>query len=172
MPQPILTAGPIARARNGVIGKDGGLPWKLKTDLANFRAVTMGKPVIMGRKTWDSLPKRPLVGRTNIVLSRDGSFAPPNCVVCEAFVEAVSIAKEQAEDDGRDEVCVIGGVSLFELALPKARRIYLTEVHADVEGDVRLQGFDESQWREVRSQDYPAGEDDDFAFTLRVLERK
>ena len=119
MPQPILTAGPIARARNGVIGKDGGLPWKLKTDLANFRAVTMGKPVIMGRKTWDSLPKRPLVGRTNIVLSRDGSFAPPNCVVCEAFVEAVSIAKEQAEDDGRDEVCVIGGVSLFELALPK-----------------------------------------------------
>jgi len=172
MPQPILTAGPIARARNGVIGKDGGLPWKLKTDLANFRAVTMGKPVIMGRKTWDSLPKRPLVGRTNIVLSRDGSFAPPNCVVCEAFVEAVSIAKEQAEDDGRDEVCVIGGVSLFELALPKARRIYLTEVHADVEGDVRLQGFDESQWREVRSQDCPAGEDDDFAFTLRVLERK
>jgi dihydrofolate reductase len=93
-------------------------------------------------------------------------------VVCEAFGEAVSIAKEQAEDDGRDEVCVIGGVSLFELALPKARRIYLTEVHAEVEGDVRLQGFDESQWREVRSQDYPAGEDDDFAFTLRVLERK
>ena len=172
MPQPILTAGPIARARNGVIGKDGGLPWKLKTDLANFRAVTMGKPVIMGRKTWDSLPKRPLVGRTNIVLSRDGAFAPPNCVVCEEFGEAVSIAKEQAEDDGREEVCVIGGVSLFELALPRARRIYLTEVHGDVEGDVRLKGFDESQWKEVRSQDYPASEDDDFPFTLRVLERK
>ncbi|OXE37123.1 MAG: dihydrofolate reductase [Phenylobacterium zucineum] len=172
MPQPILTAGPIARARNGVIGKDGSLPWKLKTDLANFRAVTIGKPVIMGRKTWDSLPKRPLVGRTNIVLSRDGTFAPPNCVVCEEFSQAVSIAKEQAEDDGRDEVCVIGGVSLFELALPRARRIYLTEVHAEVDGDVVLKGFDERQWKEIRSQDYPAGADDDFPFTLRVLERK
>jgi dihydrofolate reductase len=172
MTSPILTAGPIARARNGVIGKDGGLPWRLKTDLANFRAVTMGKPVIMGRKTWDSLPKRPLVGRTNIVLSRDGAFEPPNCVVCEEFSEAVSIAKEQAEEDGRDEICVIGGVSLFELALPRARRIYLTEVHADIEGDVTLQGFDETQWKEIRSQDYPATEDDEYPFTIRVLERR
>ncbi|MCI3134913.1 dihydrofolate reductase [Phenylobacterium aquaticum] len=167
-----LTAGPIARARNGVIGKDGGLPWKLKTDLANFRAVTMGKPVIMGRKTWDSLPRRPLVGRTNIVMSRDGSFAPPGCVVCEDFTEAVAIAREQAEDDGQSEVCVIGGVSLFKLALPKAGRIYLTEVHADLEGDVALEGFDEGQWKEVRSQDYPAGEGDDHPFTIRVLERR
>jgi dihydrofolate reductase len=172
MSAPILTAGPIARSRNGVIGKDGGLPWRLKTDLANFRAVTMGKPVIMGRKTWDSLPKRPLVGRTNIVLSRDGSFEPLNCVVCEEFSEAVSIGKEQAEEDGRDEICVIGGVSLFELALPRAKRIYLTEVHADIEGDVVLKGFDESQWKEVRSQDYPAGEGDDHPFTIRVLERR
>jgi dihydrofolate reductase len=172
MSAPILTAGPIARSRNGVIGKDGGLPWRLKTDLANFRAVTMGKPVIMGRKTWDSLPKRPLVGRTNIVLSRDGSFEPKGCVVCEEFSEAVSIGKEQAEEDGRDEVCVIGGVSLFELALPRARRIYLTEVHADIEGDVVLKGFDESQWKEVRSQDYPADEGDEHPFTIRVLERR
>ena len=172
MSAPILTAGPIARSRNGVIGKDGGLPWRLKTDLANFRAVTMGKPVIMGRKTWDSLPKHPLVGRTNIVLSRDGSFEPKGCVVCEEFSEAVSIGKEQAEEDGRDEVCVIGGVSLFELALPRAKRIYLTEVHADIEGDIVLKGFDESQWKEVRSQDYPAGEGDDHPFTIRVLERR
>src|SRR5471032_3494922 len=93
-----LTAGPIARARNGVIGRDGGLPWRLKTDLANFRAVTMGKPVIMGRKTWESLPKRPLVGRTNIVLSRDGSFEPHGAVVCEDFSEALAIAREQAEE--------------------------------------------------------------------------
>ncbi|HQP19909.1 dihydrofolate reductase [Phenylobacterium conjunctum] len=172
MTTPILTAGPIARARNGVIGRDGGLPWRLKTDLANFRAVTMGKPVIMGRKTWDSLPKKPLVGRTNIVLTRDGSFEAKGCVVCDDFTDAVSIAKEQAEDDGVDEVCVIGGVSLFELALPRARRIYLTEVHADIEGDVTLNGFDESKWVEVRSQDYPAGEGDDHPFTIRVLERR
>ncbi len=172
MTTPILTAGPIARARNGVIGRDGGLPWRLKTDLANFRAVTMGKPVIIGRKTWDSLPKKPLVGRTNIVLTRDGSFEAKGCVVCDDFTDAVSIAKEQAEDDGVDEVCVIGGVSLFELALPRARRIYLTEVHADIEGDVTLNGFDESKWVEVRSQDYPAGEGDDHPFTIRVLERR
>jgi dihydrofolate reductase len=93
-------------------------------------------------------------------------------VVCEEFTEAVSIGKEQAEEDGRDEVCVIGGVSLFELALPRARRIYLTEVHADVEGDITLKGFDERQWKEVRSQDYPAGEDDEYPFTIRVLERR
>src|SRR5471032_1255769 len=130
-----LTAGPIARARNGVIGRDGGLPWRLKTDLANFRAVTMGKPIIMGRKTWDSLPKKPLIGRTNIVLSRDGSFEPKGCVVCEDFADAVSIGREQAEDDEREEFCVIGGASLFEMALGRAKRVYLTEVEADVEGD-------------------------------------
>jgi len=172
MSKAILTAGPIARARNGVIGRDGGLPWRLKTDLANFRAVTMGKPVIMGRKTWESLPKKPLVGRTNIVLSRDGAFEPKGAVVCEDFSEAVQIAREQAEADGQTEVCVIGGASLFELALPKARRIYLTEVHADLEGDVVLAPIDESQWTEVRSKDYPAGEGDEHPFTIRVLERR
>src|ERR1700742_229563 len=100
MPSVILSAGPIARARNGVIGRDGTLPWRLKSDLAIFRAVTMGKPVIMGRKTWQSLPKKPLVGRTNIVLSRDGSFEPNGAVVCEDFSEAVAIGREQADEDG------------------------------------------------------------------------
>jgi dihydrofolate reductase len=167
-----LTAGPIARARNGVIGRDGGLPWRLKTDLANFRAVTMGKPIIMGRKTWDSLPKRPLVGRTNIVLSRDGSFEPKGAVVCEEFMDAVAIAREQAEEDGAREVCVIGGASLFELALAKAGRIYLTDIDADIDGDVTLAPLDESRWTEVSAKAYPAGEDDDYPFTIRVLERR
>jgi dihydrofolate reductase len=167
-----LTAGPIARARNGVIGKDGALPWRLKTDLANFRAVTMGKPVIMGRKTWESLPKKPLVGRTNIVLSRDGSFEPKGAVVCEEFGEAVAIGREQAAEDGAREVCVIGGASLFELALPKAGRIYLTDIDAEVEGDVILPPLDESRWTEVSAKSYPAGEDDDYPFTIRVLERR
>lgn len=166
----ILAAGPIARARNGVIGRDGTLPWRLKSDLAIFRAITMGKPVIMGRKTWESLPKKPLVGRTNIVLSRDGSFEPEGAVVCEDFSEAVSIAREQAAEDGAREVCVIGGASLFALALPKARRIYLTEVDADVEGDATLAAFDESRWKEVRSERREAGPGDDYPFTLRVLE--
>ena len=172
MPQVLLAAGPIARARNGVIGRDGTLPWRLKSDLAIFRAITMGKPVIMGRKTWESLPKKPLVGRTNIVLSRDGSFEPRGCVVCEDFAEAVAIAKEQAEDDGAAEVCVIGGASLFAAALPKARRLYLTEVEAEVEGDVVLPPIDESRWTQVRSERHEAGPDDDYAFTVRVLERR
>jgi dihydrofolate reductase len=171
MPKIILSAGPIARARNGVIGKDGALPWRLKSDLAIFRAVTMGKPVIMGRKTWDSLPKKPLVGRTNIVLSRDGSFEPHGALVCEDFSEAVQIAREQAEEDGVEEVCVIGGASLFDLALTRATRLYLTDVEAEVDGDVRLSRLDESRWREVRREAHPAGEADEYPFTFRVLER-
>ena len=167
-----LSAGPIARARNGVIGRNGKLPWRLKSDMAIFRATTMGKPVIMGRKTWESLPKKPLIGRTNIVLSRDGSFEPQGAVVCEEFSEAVSIGREQAEEDGAEEICVIGGASLFELALAKARRLYLTEVDADVEGDVVLSPIDETRWTEVRSQHYEAGPDDEHAFTFRVLERR
>jgi dihydrofolate reductase len=168
----ILAAGPIARARNGVIGRRGTLPWRLKTDLAIFRAITMGKPVIMGRKTWESLPRKPLVGRTNIVLSRDGSFQSPGAVVCEDLTEAVAIAREQAQDTGASEVCVIGGASLFELALPRARRLYLTEIDAEVEGDVVLAPIDESRWTEVRAERHPASEVDEYAFTTRVLERR
>ncbi len=166
-----IALGPLARARNGVIGKDGGLPWRLKSDLKLFKAATLGKPVIMGRKTWDSLPRRPLPGRTNIVLTRDGSFEAAGAIVCERFEEAVAIGREQAEEDGAEEVCVIGGAALFALALPKARRLYLTEVEAEVDGDVHLPPLDESVWREVRGEAHPAGEGDDFPFVFRVLER-
>jgi dihydrofolate reductase len=168
----ILTVGPVARSLNGVIGRDNDLPWRLKSDLAIFKARTLGKPVIMGRKTWDSLPRKPLPGRMNIVLSQDGSFEPPQAVVCESFLEALQMAKEQAEDDGVDEVCVIGGRAIFELALPRAKRLYLTEVQAEVEGDVHFPEFDESAWTEVSREDHPAGPDDDHAFVFRVLERR
>lgn len=161
----------VARAANGVIGRDGDLPWRLKSDLALFKANTLGKPIIMGRKTWDSLPKKPLPGRMNVVLSRDGSFEPQKAVVCESFMEAVQMAREQAQDDGVDEVCVIGGRALFEMALPKAKRLYITEVEATVAGDVTFPEFDETAWTEIRREEYPAGEGDDHAFTLRVLER-
>src|SRR5580658_4250236 len=167
-----LTLGPVARARNGVIGRDGDLPWRLKTDMAHFKALTMGKPVIMGRKTWDSLPRKPLPGRTNIVLSRDGSFDPKDAIRCENFSEAVQIAREQAAEDGASEVCVIGGADLFALALPKAKRIHLTEVEADVEGNVRFPPFDESEWREVAREAHPAGERDEHPFIFRTLERR
>ena len=162
----------VARARNGVIGREGRLPWRLKSDLALFKASTLGKPVLMGRNTWDSLPRRPLPGRTNIVLSRDGAFEPDGAVVCQQFDEAVAIGREQAEDDGVGEVCVIGGRALFELALPKARRLYLTEVEAEVEGDVHFPPFDEDAWNEVRREAHPAGPDDDHPFVFRLLERR
>jgi dihydrofolate reductase len=162
----------VARGANGVIGAGGALPWRLKSDLALFKALTFGKPVIMGRRTWESLPRRPLPGRMNIVLSRDGAFQPQGAVVTDDFSEAVQIAREQAADDGEDEVCVIGGAELFALAMPKARRMYLTEVEASPEGDVLFPAFDEAGWTETRRESHPAGPDDQFAFVFRVLERR
>ncbi len=154
-----------------MFGADGKLPWRLKTDLQMFKALTLGKPIIMGRKTWDSLPTKPLPGRTNIVLSRDGAFEPKGALVCETLDEAVQIAREQAEDEGAEEVCVIGGAAVAQAAFPKARRLYLTEVEADPEGDVILPDFDLSGWREVKRERHPAGEGDQYPFTFRILER-
>lgn len=162
----------VARARNGVIGRDGVLPWRLRSDLAWFKANTLGKPMIMGRKTWDSLPVKPLPGRMNIVLTRDGSFEARGALAFEDFSEALQTAREQAEDDGAAEVCVIGGTALFAMALPKARRLYLTEVETAPEGDAHFPPFDESGWTEVFAESHPAGEKDDHPFTFRILERR
>ena len=142
MSLPILTVGPVARARNGVIGRAGGLPWRIKSDLALFKELTLFKPIIMGRKTWDSLPLKPLPGRMNIVLSRDGSFEPHKALVCETFNEAVDIAREQAEEDGAEEVCVIGGHALFELALPRLVLAPKADLFAFDEADVAFEGYD------------------------------
>jgi len=132
----------------------------------------MGKPIIMGRATWDSLPRRPLAGRLNIVLSRDGSFAPANALVCENFSEAAQIGREQASEDGVEEVCVIGGAAVFALALPRAQRMYLTEVAARPPGDVYLPAFAEAEWTEARREAYPTGPDDEYPFVFRMLERR
>jgi len=162
----------VARARNGVIGRDGGLPWRLRSDLQLFKANTIGKPCIMGRATWQSLPLRPLPGRLNVVLSRDPEFRPKGALVCRAFDEALSIAREQAVEDEAAEVCVIGGARLFEVALPLARRIYLTEVDAAPDGDVFFPEFDEAAFDEVTREAHQPGEKDDHPFVYRVLERK
>ncbi len=169
LPQLVLV---VARARNGVIGRDGDLPWRLRSDLQRFKAITLGKPCIMGRKTWESLPLKPLPGRLNLVLSRDESFSARGAVVCTTLDEAVEIARETAEEDGVGEICVIGGVALFEKALPRARRLYLTEVEASPDGDVMFPPFDETSWIELSSEPHPAGEKDDHGFVFRVLERK
>ncbi len=155
-----------------MIGRNGKLPWRLKSDLALFRALTLGKPVILGRATWDSLPRRPLSGRLNIVLSRDGSFAPSGALVCENFSEAVQIGREQASEDGVDEVCVVGGAAVFALALPRAQRMYLTEVAARPAGDVYMPEFSEADWIETGRKAHPAGPDDEYPFVFRMLERR
>ncbi|MGQ3039598.1 MAG: dihydrofolate reductase [Brevundimonas sp.] len=166
----------VARGSNGVIGRDGDLPWRLRSDLQRFKAITIGKPCIMGRKTWESLPLKPLPGRLNIVLTRDEGWGEDGeakgALVCRTLDEAIEIAREQAEDDGVDEVCVIGGAALFEAVLPRAKRLYITEVDAAPEGDVTFPSFDEERWSEVTSEAHPAGEKDDHAFTFRTLERR
>lgn len=165
----------VARGRNGVIGRDGDLPWKLRSDLQRFKAVTLGKPCIMGRATWESLPLRPLPGRLNLVLTRDLSYEEQGkakgAVVCSSLDEAIDIARETAIDDDVHEVCVIGGSALFETLLPRAKRLYLTEVDAAPEGDVRFPDFDESAWTEVEAQPQAPGERDDHPMTFRILER-
>ena len=171
MPLPHLAI-VVARARNGVIGREGDLPWRLRSDLQRFKAVTLGKPCIMGRRTWQSLPLKPLPGRLNLVLSRDESFLAKGALVCTTLDEAVEIGRETAEEDGVDEICVIGGTVLFDMALPRAKRLYLTEVDAAPEGDAVFPAFDEAAWTEISSEAFPAGEKDDHAFVFRVLERK
>jgi len=166
-----LTLGPVARARNGVIGRGDTLPWRLGADMRRFRALTLGKPVIMGRKTWESLPRRPLPGRLNIVLTRQPEYEAMGAIVCADFAEALEIAREQAAEDGVAEVCVIGGADLFALASRRAQRAYLTEVDGNPEGDVVMPPLDETGWREVSREAIPAGPDDEYASVFRVLER-
>ena len=156
-----------ARARNGVIGMKGDLPWRLRGDLQRFKAVTMGKPCLMGRTTWESLPLRPLPGRLNIVLTRDESFEATGAVVCTNLSEALEMAREQ----GVDEICVIGGAQLYEAVMDRADRLYITEVEAEPEGDTRFPAFDEAAFVEVASEAHDAGEKDDHAYVFRTLDR-
>ena len=138
----------VAVAENGVIGNKGALPWRLPEDLKRFKALTMGKPVIMGRKTWESLPRKPLPGRPNIVVSRDPAFRAAGVAIAHSFDAALA----EAEKEHAPEIMVIGGESIFAAALPHADRIELTEVAGRPEGDVFMPEFDRSQWREARRE--------------------
>ncbi|MEZ5994849.1 MAG: dihydrofolate reductase [Hyphomonadaceae bacterium] len=160
----------VAVAKNGVIGRDGALPWRLSSDMKRFKAATMGKPVLMGRKTWESLPKRPLPGRQNLVLTRDADFRAKGGWVYTDLAAMVAAGRAMAEAAGEDEVCVIGGAQLYDAALPLADRIVLTEVNLEPDGDARL-ALDLSRWREVSREAVAAGPKDDADFVVRVLER-
>lgn len=166
MTKPII-AFVLAVARNGVIGREGGLPWRISSDLKRFKAITMGKPVIMGRKTWESLPKRPLSGRHNIVITRDRRYRAEGAEVVTSVEEAL----ERATQARSDEICVIGGAEIFRLMLPMADRLYLTEVDLMPEGDVVFPPLDPKAWRETSREIHPRAEGDDAGFVLRVLDR-
>jgi dihydrofolate reductase len=160
----------VAVARNGVIGRDGALPWRLSSDMKRFKAATMGKPLLMGRKTWESLPKRPLPGRPNLVLSRDPNFRAEGGWNFTRLDVAIAAGRAMAQESGADEVCVIGGAHLFEATLPLADRIVLTEVNLEPAGETRFT-FDRAAWREVSHENVAAGPNDDADFVVRVLER-
>ena len=162
----------VAVSRNGIIGRDGGLPWRLSSDLRFFKTITMGKPLIMGRKTWESLPKRPLSGRDNIVLTRHRSYSTPGATVVFDAETALSKARMFANRVKADEIAIIGGGEIYRLLMPKADRIYLTVVDLDVEGDTRFPDIDPAQWKEVGREKYPQGEGDDAAFMIKTLDRR
>lgn len=161
----------VAIAKNGVIGRSGALPWRLSSDMKRFKAATMGKPVLMGRKTWGSLQVRPLPGRQNLVLTRDADFSAEGAWVYTDLAAMLAAGRAMAEASGAEEACVIGGAQLYEATLPQADRIVLTEVDLAPEGDALLQ-FDRAPWREVSAEHVERGPNDDADFTVRILERR
>ena len=146
----------VAVADNGVIGRDNALPWKLPEDMQHFKRITMGKPIVMGRKTYESIGK-PLPGRTNIVISRNAAYRAEGVEVVCSLDAALALAKEVAERDGAGEVMVMGGAEIYAAALPVADRLYITEVHASVEGDAVLCDIEWDLWREI-TREYRAAE--------------
>lgn len=171
MPDQIKLAIIVARGKNGVIGRDGDLPWRLSADLQHFKKTTLGMPIIMGRATWESFPRRPLPGRENIVLSRDWNYAAPGGRVYSSLAPAVSAAKAMAALDGKDEVFIVGGGAIYEAALPLADRLYLTEVEAAPDGHVFFPELDMANWEEVSRFEHGADAKNDHAFTVLQLDR-
>ncbi len=161
----------VAVARNGVIGRDNDLPWKLSGDLRWFKAQTLGKPILMGRRTWQSIG-RALPGRENIVIGRTRVELPDGVHQRESLPTALQLADELCLRDGAGEIMVIGGAQLYEAALPVANRLYLTEVLADVEGDTRFPHWDTQDWQEQSVEEGVARDGDTHAFRHRILQRR
>lgn len=161
----------VAVAENGVIGRDGTMPWRLSTDLKRFKSLTIGNPVIMGRKTWESL-KSPLVERTNIVVTRDNNFIAEGATVAHSFAEAMRLAKEEVNKTKSKFIFVIGGGEIFKQALPFANRMYVTEILSPVEGDTFFPAFNAEDWHALSTEMVPEGPKDSFATRFVVYERQ
>ena len=151
----------VATDERGAIGCDGRLPWHLPNDLKRFKALTMGKPIVMGRRTWESIG-RPLPGRLNVVITRQVEMAAAGCAVVGSFDEALAVSRPA------EEICVIGGAEVYRLALPRAQVIHRTQVHATVAADTFFPALDAADWKEVTRQEHPA--DDRHAYPYSFLE--
>lgn len=160
-----------AIGENNVIGRDGQLPWHLKSDLKHFRKLTIGKPVVMGRKTYESIGK-PLKDRTNIVLTTDLGLIVPGGVLANSMDAALGFARQDAKRRGVDEIMIIGGSDVFAATMPKADRLEITHVHASPDGDALFPPIDPTIWREVERKSYPAGPDDDASFDTATYVRR
>jgi dihydrofolate reductase len=161
----------VAIGRNGVIGGDGQLPWRLPSDLKRFKAVTMGKPMLMGRKTFASIG-RPLPGRETIVLTRDPVFTATGIHLASTLSKGLALASDCARKMGADEIIIAGGGELYRQTLPIASRLDVTEVDLSPAGDATFPSIDPSKWREVSRTPYVQGEKDDASFTVVSYERR
>jgi len=164
----------VAMARNRVIGKDNAMPWHLPEDLKYFKRITLQKPVIMGRNTFESIGK-PLPQRTNIIVTRNPDYKVPGCIVVNGLDQALQMVADLYETVGAEadsEVMIIGGAQIYEQSLGLADRLYLTEVQADVEGDARFPEFDREAWQEVSREDHAATDTNPYPYSFLVLERR
>jgi len=161
----------VAMSRNRVIGRNNKLPWYLPGDLRYFKQATMGKPVIMGRKTWDSIG-RPLPGRMNLVISRNSQWqAPAGVVAAGSLQDALIKAQAQAELEGGEEVMIIGGGQIYAEALPLVDRMYITQVHAEVEGDAYFPEVNWDEWEEIGREDFSASDHNPYDYSFVVYQR-
>jgi dihydrofolate reductase len=161
----------VAITENNVIGRDGGLPWRLSTDLKRFKALTMGKPVVMGRVCYDSIGK-PLPGRPNIVITRNPDFKPEGVIVVHSLKDGLERAAAEAEKLGVHEICVIGGGVIYRDALARATILHVTHIKATIEGDTFFPEIDPAIWQAGEAEDVPAGERDDFPTRFVTYRRK
>jgi len=161
----------VAIAENGVIGAGNAMPWRLKSDLARFKALTIGKPVIMGRKTFESLPRRPLRNRTNIVITRDAAYRAAGAIVTTSATDAGAVALGDALRRSAAEIAVIGGAEIFRQWLDRADRLEITEVHARPSGDTHFD-IDKAQWEETARVRHPAGPEDSAAYSYVTYRRR
>ncbi|MFY9831113.1 MAG: dihydrofolate reductase [Methylocystis sp.] len=168
--QPALVA-VAAVARNGVIGADNGLPWRVSSDLKHFKALTMGKPLILGRRTFESL-QRPLPGREIIVVTRDPRFSPAGVRIAHSPLEALAVARRLARALAVDEILVGGGAEIFRALMDETQRIELTEIALEPKGDAFFPRLDMARWRETRRETPPRGERDEADFAFVTLARQ